>query len=187
MLGRLLCPSQHLPSRRSMVLKFYAHSKSKRAIDLALVDSGATENFMSLQYTKYLQFPIQQLPRPQPVFNVNGTPNKMGEIHYYTNLDVQTGQNHTKFQFLLTGLGEHKALLGYPWMAAVQPCINWKKGWIDHAQLPVVFRAPNAHHARFLPRTNHQCMMRPAHQYFMGRVMVGEMREGPLNKIPLPY
>ena len=29
--------------------------------------------------------------------------------------------------------------------------------------------------------------MRPAHQYFIGYVTVGEIKEGPLDKIPLKY
>ena len=29
--------------------------------------------------------------------------------------------------------------------------------------------------------------MRPAHQYFMGQITVGEMKEGPLDKVPLQY
>jgi hypothetical protein len=37
--------------------------------------------------------------------------------------------------FFLSDLGEHKAILGYPWFATVQPNIDWKKGWIDHTQL----------------------------------------------------
>jgi len=41
-----------------MNLRFYIHSKSKRAEALALIDSGATENFMNLGYAKYLQLPI---------------------------------------------------------------------------------------------------------------------------------
>ncbi len=40
------------------------HSKLKRADTIALLDSGATENFMSLQYTKYLQLLIKLLPEP---------------------------------------------------------------------------------------------------------------------------
>ena len=80
-----------------MKIKFYAHSRSKRAVDLALVDSGATENFMNLQYAQYLQLPIQELVEPQMVFNIDGSPNKSGEIKYYMDLKVQTGQNHTMF------------------------------------------------------------------------------------------
>ena len=80
-----------------MTIKFYAHSRSKRAVDLALVDSGATENFMNLRYAQYLKLLIQEMMEPQMVFNVNGTPNKAGEIKYYTDLKVQMGLNHTMF------------------------------------------------------------------------------------------
>ena len=38
---------------------------------------------------------------------------------------------------------KHKAILGYPWFTAFQPCINWKQGWIDTMQLPIIFSAPN--------------------------------------------
>jgi len=41
-------------------------------------------------------------------------------------------------------LGDNKAILGYPWFALVQPQIDWKRGWIDHSQLPIIFQAPNA-------------------------------------------
>ena len=170
-----------------MTIMFYAQSRSKRAVDLALVDSGATETFMNLKYAQYLGLPIQEMKEPQMVFNVDGTPNKSGEIKYYTDLKVQTGPNHTMFRFFLTNTGQSKVILGYPWMAAVQPRIDWKKGWIDHAQLPVVLHTPDAHQARFLPQEVNKLRMRPAHQYFIGHVTIGEMKEGPLDKIPLPY
>ena len=67
-----------------MTLRFYAHSKSKRAEALALIDSGATENFMSLQYAKYLHLPIKKLVETRQLFNVNGTPNKSGNLEYYS-------------------------------------------------------------------------------------------------------
>ncbi len=56
-------------------------------------------------------------------------------------------------RFFLTELGEHKAILGYPWFAATQPKIDWRRGWIDHTQLPIVLKAADAAKARFLPRT----------------------------------
>ena len=48
-----------------MTLHVYLHSKSKRAETLALLDSGATENFMSLDYAKHLHLPIKTLPEPR--------------------------------------------------------------------------------------------------------------------------
>ena len=38
----------------------------------------------------------------------------------------------------------------YPWYAAIQPWIDWAKGWINYTQLPVVLRSPDAHLAKFL-------------------------------------
>jgi hypothetical protein len=42
-----------------MTVRFFIHTKSKRAEALTLVDSGATENFMNLDYAHYLRLPIQ--------------------------------------------------------------------------------------------------------------------------------
>ena len=82
--------------------------------------------------------------------------NKAGQLQYYTDLAIRTGSTYVNMRFFLTELGEHKAILGYPWFAATQPKIDWKRGWIDHTQLPIVFKAPNAAKARFLPRSHNQ-------------------------------
>jgi len=133
-----------------MTLRFYIHLKSKRAEATALIDSGATENFMNLGYAKYLQLPIKCLEEPRNLFNIDGTTNKSGALQYYTDLQVQTGNQWTNLQFFLTDLGENKAILGYLWFAVVQPHIDWKRGWVDHSQLPIILQAPNAAKAQFV-------------------------------------
>src|SRR6266850_2584120 len=70
----------YISSRKSMTLRFFIHSKSKRAEAIALIDSGATENFMNLGYAKYLQLPIKHLEEPRSLFNVDGTTNKSGSL-----------------------------------------------------------------------------------------------------------
>ena len=110
------------------MIRTYIHSRAKRAETTALLDSGATENFMSLQYARWLQLPIQQLKAPRPLFNVDGTENKQGHIQYYADLNLRTGENSKRFRFFLTDLGDNKVILGYPWFAAVQPKIDWGRG-----------------------------------------------------------
>ena len=66
------------------------HSKRKRADAIALLDSAATENFMNFQYAKWLGLPLQKLPHPRPLLNVDGTYNKAGALQYCTDLGVQT-------------------------------------------------------------------------------------------------
>jgi len=74
-----------------MMLHIYLHSKSKRAKTITLLDLGATENFMSLDYTKHLHLPIKMLKEPRRLFNVDGMPNKARDLKYYTDLGTRTG------------------------------------------------------------------------------------------------
>jgi hypothetical protein len=134
-----------------MTVRCYLHSIAKRAEIIALVDFGATENFLNLSYAKWLRLPIKTLKTPWKLYNVDGTENKAGELQHYTDLEMRTGTTITKLRFFLSDLGEHKAILEYPWFAAVQPNIDWKRGWIDHTQLPIVLQAPNAQKATFIP------------------------------------
>jgi len=99
---------------------------------------------------------------------VDGTENKAGELRFYTDLQVQTGKTITPLRFFLSDLGEHKAILGYAWFAAVQLKIDWKQGWIDHSQLPIILRAENAKRAIFVPRNQNIPRKPDPNRYYIG-------------------
>jgi len=115
----------YMSNRKSMTLQAYVHAAHRRTEAPALLDSGATKNFMSLTYAKWLKLPFKRLPHKQPLFNIDGTTNKTGSLKYYVDLQVQTGTKCTDMHFFLTDLGDHKIILGYPWFAANQPKIDW--------------------------------------------------------------
>src|SRR5580692_11561473 len=121
-----------------MQLHLFIHLARKRAKTIALLDSGATENFLNMHYAKEMHFPIKRLERPQPVYNVDGTRNKNGDIEHYMDLEMQTGTQKTSLQFFLTDLGEQKVILGYLWFAATQLKIDWARGWLQSDQLPLI-------------------------------------------------
>jgi hypothetical protein len=166
-----------------MTVRFFIHTKSKRAEALALVDSGATENFMNLNYARYLRLPIQRLTTPRKLYNVDGSSNRSGDLLYYTDLAVQTGDRRVNLRFFLSNLGENKAILGYPWFAAMQPKIDWKRGWIDHSQLPIIFRTPDAGKAHFTLRTTNT--PRPIRTIQIGRLLI--QATNPSLPIPPQY
>ena len=134
-----------------MSIKVYVNTLNKRAETSTLLDSGATENFITTHYANWLHLPIKQLPRSRKVCNADSTTNKQGDITHFTDLEVQTGAKRIKMQFFLTDLGEQKIILGYPWFATMQPKVDWARAWIDYEQLPVVLRMPNAHKAIPIP------------------------------------
>ncbi len=47
-----------------MTVRVFIHSTVKRAETISLLDSGATENFLNLEYTKRLHLPIKRMPHP---------------------------------------------------------------------------------------------------------------------------
>jgi len=107
---------------------------------------------MSLEYAKWLHLPIKTLKDPHPLFNVDGTTNKQGDIKFYTDLTMRSGAIWKNMRFFLSNLGTHQAILGYPWFATIQPKIDWARGWINVSHLPVVLSMPNAQKAKFTPR-----------------------------------
>ena len=56
--------------------------KSKSIDTTVLIDSGATGNFMDVHLLSLNNFTLIQLPKPIIVYNVDGTKNLKGTIHW---------------------------------------------------------------------------------------------------------
>src|SRR6266576_4304453 len=119
-----------------------------------------------------MKLPIKKLANPRKLYNVDGTENKAGEVQFFIDLGAQTGTNITNLCFFLSDLGGQKAILGYPWFAAVQPQIDWKRGWIDQTHLPIILKTTNTEKAKFLPRKEDKPRPISQDQYFIGSVTI---------------
>ncbi len=97
----------------------------------ALVDSGATDCFMSEKFIQRMKLGKRPLQRPRRIWNIDNTANQAGEITHYIILDVQTGGTRRKVQFLITNIGNEDIVLGYTWMAAFEPKFTWRNGVIN--------------------------------------------------------
>ena len=93
---------------------------------LALIDSGARGKFINQKYVEQLGLPIQTLKKPIMARNVDGTLNKTGTITSYVDLTVKIDGRITDIQLLVTGLGNQRVILGFPWLNECNPDINWK-------------------------------------------------------------
>ena len=104
------------------------------------MDSGATDNFISNKLLKRLKIGKLQLKTPKTIWNIDGTHNKAGTIRECVNLLVRVGDRRHEMHFLITDLGEDEIVLGYPWLAAFQLCIDWKNAMLDEEEQPLVIR-----------------------------------------------
>jgi len=109
----------------------------------ALVDSGATDCFMSENFIRRMKLGKRPLQKPRKIWNIDNTANQAGAIMHYTTLDIQTSGIRKQIQFLVTNIGNEDVILGYPWMAAFEPQFSWKNGVISKKALPIILRSVN--------------------------------------------
>ena len=109
----------------SVQMPFSFHTYLGKAEERALIDSGATDNFIDYKTVARLRLGSKKLRQPRPVRNVDGSPNKAGTISRYCDLVVQKGQQKERIRFFVTNLGRDRLILGYPWLAKFNPQIDW--------------------------------------------------------------
>jgi len=113
----------------------------------ALIDSGTTDNFISPAIVTLFKIPTQPLEQPQNLRNVDGMPNKIGELTQVIYLTLQYRDSHTQM-FYIADLGDDHMLLGMPFLSAKNPKINWTSGTFRGK---IEAWTPNVHHRPFLP------------------------------------
>jgi hypothetical protein len=109
----------------------------------ALVNSGATDNFMHPAFTKRMGLGLQTLPNPKKIFNIDNTTNKSGMITHFLDLNIHTNGTNKEMRFLVTDIGNEEILLGYPWLATFKPKFNWRSMVIDECILPITISSIN--------------------------------------------
>ncbi|HEX9503014.1 MAG TPA: retropepsin-like aspartic protease [Patescibacteria group bacterium] len=119
--------------QRSIKAKVQMYTSKVAAEAQALIDSGATENFISPSFISRYNIPTHSLSKPKIVRNVDGTKNQNGNIEELVNFKIAylklNGQLKRKMQtFLILDLGEDDMILGYPFLQATNPEINWTEG-----------------------------------------------------------
>ena len=106
----------------------------------ALVDSGATNNFINPQFAKRMGIRMLLLKAPQKIWNIGNMENVAGKITHSSFLNITThGQTHG-MTFLVTDIGDEDILLGYPWLARYKPNFSWKHMTIDENALPIIIQ-----------------------------------------------
>ena len=104
----------------------------------ALVDSGATDNFIHPAFAKRLGLTMTPLEKPKRIYNIDNTSNKSGSITHSLKLKVITKGIEKVMRFLVTDIGNEDILLGYPWLATFEPKFGWKDAVIETTALPII-------------------------------------------------
>ena len=71
---------------------------------------------------------IHKLANLYHVINVDGTPNKVGQITKYVWAYVEIGSHKTIQHLFVTNLGNKEMMIGYSYLYKHNPNIDWWKG-----------------------------------------------------------
>ncbi|OSX58722.1 hypothetical protein POSPLADRAFT_1118174, partial [Postia placenta MAD-698-R-SB12] len=85
------------------------------------IDSGATGIFISPRFVREHRLRTKPLPRPIPIFNVDGTPNKEALI---------TGEPRFVKAYVAS-IGKEDIIFGHTWLKLENPKIDWKTGRVE--------------------------------------------------------
>ena len=108
----------------SMTIQVQVHAWHKKTETSALLDSGATHNFIDTQAVKNLGLGTRILTHPHIVHNMDRTINQAGTITQYCNLWIRQGERRSKLGFFIASLGHDRIILRHPWFKAHNPTID---------------------------------------------------------------
>ena len=103
----------------------------------ALLDCGATHNFIDPRTIKSLAMGTNPLKQALTVHNVDGTINQGGTISQYCNLWVRRGKHVEKLGFYVANLGRDRLILGYPWFTKFNPDFDWKNNILEGEEVEI--------------------------------------------------
>ena len=78
----------YLTKENVIHVPFVSHTNDHTAEGVALLDSGATHNFMDKRMVKRLKIGTKELASPRTVQNADGSDNRDGVLDKYTDLKV---------------------------------------------------------------------------------------------------
>ena len=113
----------------------------------ALINFGATGNFIDLGLLSLANFPLKRMSQPVRAFNVNGSLNKWGTIMWKASTHMLLSKEPENIELMVVGLGHCQIILGMPWLKTWNPHIDWKSHSLS---FPTSF--PNDYDEHVLPQ-----------------------------------
>jgi hypothetical protein len=97
----------------------------------AMIDCGATENFIDREYARQNWIPLSQKAVPRQCLAVDGTEVLGGPITHEALLDVTINNHEETVRLQCITIGNSSIILGLPWLRKHNPTIDWKENRVS--------------------------------------------------------
>jgi len=110
----------------------------------ALLDSGATGNFIDKDFVHMKGISTWSISRPILAFNVDGSPNKAGQISEVVNVILHYKTYSERTLLAVSNLRKQSMILGYTWLKDHNPEVNWQTGEVQMNRYPSQYEGCHA-------------------------------------------
>jgi hypothetical protein len=126
---------------QSMLLPVAIGMKKQTVETQALLDCGASSEFMDSEFVKLHDILLIKLRKPWITRNTDGTLNEQGVVTHKAVINLGINRKEEPTSFFIAGLGKDNVILGLTWLRKHNPIINWKEGMLrDRPCLSEVLR-----------------------------------------------
>lgn len=90
----------------------------------AIIDSGATSNYIHKTFVNKCNLQTEKLPNQQPLCNVDGSQNQIAMMTDHVDLLMDINGMTTNSDFKVADLYDNDIIIGLPWLKNVVPDID---------------------------------------------------------------
>src|SRR6201995_2255711 len=113
-----------------IMIKVVLQGKKKKLSINAMIDSGATEDFIDQEVCRKHQISTIAMENPREIYLADGNPSDMGPVTHIAKVPMTIGNHQELATLQVANLQNHEVILGMPWLKGHNPKIDWEKNKI---------------------------------------------------------
>jgi len=108
-----------------IMVKIQLHGEKEAVTINAMIDSGATEDFIDRQVCNKHGIKMIKAKNPREIYLADGKPSAMGPVTHMTKVPMDISSHGELATFQVANLQNHKVILRMPWLREHNPTIDW--------------------------------------------------------------
>jgi len=107
------------------MVKIHLHSEKESVTINAMIDSGATEDFLDREVCNKHGIKMIKAKNPREIYLADGKPSPMEPVPHLTKVPMDISRHRELATFQVANLHNHEVILAMPWLKQHNPTIDW--------------------------------------------------------------
>ena len=108
-----------------IMVKVHLHGEKETVTINAMIDSGATEDFIDQEVCNKHGIKMIRAKNPREIYLADGKSSAIGPVTHMTKVPMDISSHRELAPFQVANLQNHEVILGMPWLRKHNPTIDW--------------------------------------------------------------